>query len=55
MSRSNKRKDSENVFSRSLIIEVRKLIYFLDGSELDVVLDLINFRFVIFIVSSFFK
>lgn len=55
MPRSNKRKDSENVSSRSSIIEARKSIHLLDGSELDVVPDLTNFRPVTLTVSSFFK
>lgn len=55
MPRSNKRKDSENVSSRSSIIEARKSIHLLDGSELEVVPDLTNFRPVTLTVSSFFK
>lgn len=55
MPRSNKRKDSENVSSRSSVIEARKSIHLLDGSELEVVPDLTNFRPVTLTVSSFFK
>ncbi|XP_020629756.1 dedicator of cytokinesis protein 7-like [Orbicella faveolata] len=53
--RSSKRKDSESVSSRSSLIEARKSIHLLDGSELEVVPDLTNFRPVTLTVSSFFK
>lgn len=53
--RSNKRKDSESVSSRSSMIEARKSIHLGDGSELEVVPDLTNFRPVTLTVSSFFK
>lgn len=53
--RSNKRKDSESVSSRSSIIEARRSIHLADSSELEVVPDLTNFRPVTLTVSSFFK
>lgn len=53
--RSNRRKDSESVSSRSSMIEARKSIHLGDGSELEVVPDLTNFRPVTLTVSSFFK
>ena len=52
--RSQKCKDSESVPNRSSMIEARKSVH-LDGSELEVVPDLTNFRPVTLTVSSFFK
>lgn len=53
--RSNRRKDSESVSSRSSMIEARKSVHLGDGSELEVAPDLTNFRPVTLTVSSFFK